>query len=329
MANVVIAGTATGATALPVASTIDGTNDYIPIYTATATATQAISRSTFLGVTGQPVDISATQTLSNKTLGVTNTVTLKDTLFTVQNAADTTKQAKFQLSGITTGNTRTFTLPDASDTVVGLAATQTLTNKTLTSPTVNAPTITNATITADTVSGFTVSNNGTIYGMSVTAGVLASAAIANQVNTAALQTNAVTAVKLDTAAITLGYVSATSNFVTASTTAVQVTGLTVTVTIPAGGRRVRITGYISKSLNSNISTVTASIWDGTVGSGTQLESWATTHSTASAGTGLNIQAIVQPAAGAKTYNFGILCDTGTETTQMSATSPGWILVEAI
>lgn len=72
----------------------------------------------------------ATQTLTNKTLDNTNTVTLKDTLFTVQDDGDVTKQMKFQASGITTGNTRTLTIPDASTTIVGTDATQTLSNKT-------------------------------------------------------------------------------------------------------------------------------------------------------------------------------------------------------
>lgn len=175
MSNVVIGGTASGATALPVANSIDGANDLLAIYTASATATQAISRNTLLGVTGQPADLTSSQTLQNKTIDNTNTFSIKDSLFTLVNNLDTTKKAKFQLSGITTGTTRTYTLPDASDTVVTLGATQILTSKTLTSPTINSPTITNATITADTLAGFTTSNTGTIYGISVTTGSISSA----------------------------------------------------------------------------------------------------------------------------------------------------------
>lgn len=60
---------------------------------------------------------NTTDTLTNKTLDNTNTVILKDTLFTIQDDGDTTKQAKFQASGITTATTRTYTFPDASGTL--------------------------------------------------------------------------------------------------------------------------------------------------------------------------------------------------------------------
>lgn len=175
MGNVILGGTATDATVLPTANSIDGTNDYLAIYTNSALATQRINRSTLLGVTGQPVDTTTIQTLQNKTIDNTNTFSIKDTLFTLVDDGDTTKKAQFQLSGITTGTTRTYTLPNVSDTVVTLTASQTLTNKTLTSPTINAPTITNATISADAIVGFTTSNTGTMYGISVTTGAISSA----------------------------------------------------------------------------------------------------------------------------------------------------------
>lgn len=54
-----------------------------------------------------------------------------DNTFSLIDNSDNTKVAKFELSGLTTATTRTFTLPDANTTVVGTATTQTLTNKTI------------------------------------------------------------------------------------------------------------------------------------------------------------------------------------------------------
>lgn len=57
--------------------------------------------------------------------------------------SDNTKLLRFELSGITTGTTRTLTVPDANTTIVGTDVTQTLTNKTLATPTIAS--FTNAT----------------------------------------------------------------------------------------------------------------------------------------------------------------------------------------
>lgn len=166
MANVTI-------NSLPVASTIDAVNDYLPIFIASGAGTQAINRNTLLNLSSDPVGKTDVQTLTNKTL--TNPTI---------NAAT--------LSGTLTG---TYTLggtPTFPASVVTTAGIQTLTNKTLTSPTINSPTITNATISTDTVTGYTVSNTGTVFGASISGGVVASAALTNAVNSSAIQTNAVT-----------------------------------------------------------------------------------------------------------------------------------------
>ena len=95
----------------------------------------------------------------------TNTVTVKAANLTIQDGTDTTKQAVFAASGITTATTRTYTLPDASTTLVGTDATQTLTNKTLTSPTLTTPALgtpASGTLTSCTglpVSGITASTS--------------------------------------------------------------------------------------------------------------------------------------------------------------------------
>jgi len=75
--------------------------------------------------------------------------------------------ASLKLNGDTSGTvtltvpavagTNTLTLPAVTDTLVGLAATQTLTGKTLTSPTITSPTITSPTITGAALSAGTAS----------------------------------------------------------------------------------------------------------------------------------------------------------------------------
>jgi hypothetical protein len=57
----------------------------------------------------------------------------------------------FVVTSPSSNNSRTLTLPDATDTLTGIAATQTLTNKTLTSPTMTTPNIDSAQVA--TVSG--------------------------------------------------------------------------------------------------------------------------------------------------------------------------------
>lgn len=76
----------------------------------------------------------------------TSGLTVADNKLTITDNTDATKKAVFEASGITTGTTRTFTLPNASTTLVGTDVTQTLTGKTLTSPVISGGTLDNAVI---------------------------------------------------------------------------------------------------------------------------------------------------------------------------------------
>lgn len=181
-------------TALPTAGGIDGAADWLAIDTASPSSTNKISRNILLGITSQPLGLTDTQSPTNKTLGNTNTVTLKDTLFTLQDDSDTTKQARFQLSGITTATTRTYTLPNVTDTLVSLTASQTLTNKTLTAPAITGGTIDNTTITVDSIAGHTTPTIVTVANLQISNGVLnsANAVTATSIADGAIQPKALT-----------------------------------------------------------------------------------------------------------------------------------------
>ena len=55
-------------------------------------------------------------------------ITVADNVFTLQDNVDPTKQAQFQLSGLTTGTTITYTLPATATTLAGLAISNTFTS---------------------------------------------------------------------------------------------------------------------------------------------------------------------------------------------------------
>lgn len=91
-----------------------------------------------------------------------------DNSFIVRDDADTTKAMQFQLSGITTGTTRTLTVPNASTTLVGHDTSQTLSNKIISGA---SNTISNVPTTALVLSGAqskVVGNNETTTSTSFT-----------------------------------------------------------------------------------------------------------------------------------------------------------------
>ena len=162
-------------------------------------------------------------------------------------------------------------------------------------------------------------------------GVVTSAKIADgTIVTTDISTNGVGASNIATNALTLGYTEITSNFNTTSVTPVQVTGLTVNVTVPAGGRRLKITAYApGLYVNSPTAPATMSIWQGTVGSGVQKTRTFGPGANGGSASGATAIASYVLAAGSYTFNVGVAAGAGTATVEAAATYPAFILVELI
>jgi hypothetical protein len=172
---------------------IDPTTDMLPIVNNSDDETQKINRNTYLGITGNPLGTTDTQTVSAKTINNTNAATLLDTGFTLQDNSDNTKQIVFQLSNVTTATTRTITFPNASATLASLTGTETFTNKTLTTPTIAGGSITGSTISVNAISEETPANGVTVDGLNIKDGKLNTN---NSVVTANVTDSAITPAKL-------------------------------------------------------------------------------------------------------------------------------------
>jgi hypothetical protein len=133
----------------------------------------------------------------------------------------------------------------------------------------------------------------------------------------------VTSTKLSTSAILLGYAEITSNFSSSATPAVtDITGLSVTVTVPSGGRAVKITAY-SRYITGN-GTHTLEIREGS----TTLQSGV-----AVGGAPVYFASVVSvhtPTAGSHTYKVSFSqSSAGTYTFRAGADFPAFILVELV
>ena len=120
----------------------------------------------------------------------------------------------------------------------------------------------------------------------------------------------------------LGYAQITSNATQTSSTPIQVTNLTSTVTVPTGYTKVRVT-FFSASVGSSAVAV-SEIWRGTVGSGTQIQQANAPNASAAP---TNVVALDTPGAGTVTYNVSLCTTGGTATIQATTTGPAFILVE--
>lgn len=114
---------------------------------------------------------------------------------------------------------------------------------------------------------------------------------------------------------------------TAPTSPTQVTGVTVTVTVPTNTTKVRVTAFSRYIFGNAAVNSIASLWDGTVGSGTELQQYEVGPAAGDTN-GLNIVALYSPAAGSHTYNLAIQASSGNVTVGAASIAPAFILVEA-
>lgn len=176
------------------AASIDRAADMLEVSDISGGASYKATPNFILGFSGgNPVSTSDTQSMTNKTFDTSNIFTVRDDRFTMQDSGDLTKQVQFQLSGITTGNTRVLTVPNATTTLVGRDTTDTLTNKTITGGSMTGTTIDNPVLQTDTVSEHTSANGVTVDGLNIKDGKLNTN---NSVVTANITDAAVTPAKL-------------------------------------------------------------------------------------------------------------------------------------
>lgn len=129
----------------------------------------------------------------------------------------------------------------------------------------------------------------------------------------------------------LGYRQSTTGFTTASTSAVQVTGLSCPVIVPTG-RKVKITFFANELYNTAASGNGAfmSIWDGVVNSGAELGVGSMTVAVANQAVPGSVIAITTPNSSSKTYNAGLQAfGTGSGGLDSGSGKPMYILVELV
>lgn len=188
-----------------------------------------------------------------------------------------------------------------------------------TSPTISSPTISSPTISSPTITG----SLGNISTGTITASGAATLSSTLAVTGATTLTGLLTAnggISIPSGnTMTVGsnpvwqYLgSSTTTTDTSFTSLAQITGLSVSVTVPAGYTKVRISCILPQQYNSGAYVTTFSVWRGSVGTGTQVGADFNTQATGEAsGNTFVFFALDTPTAGSVTYNIGGVASSGT------------------
>lgn len=144
---------------------------------------------------------------------------------------------------------------------------------------------------------------------------------------AKIASGAVDGTKLSTGAILLGSTKITSNITTTSTSFVDATGLTSTVTVPAGGRSVLV---MFEADRWACSTTGVGIYAQLLCDGVVIGTYTlTAHNTANGALPLMFFASNTPSSGSRVYKLQWKTDGGTITMTAGATQPAQLLVFAL
>jgi len=258
--------------------------------------------------------------------GLTQTSTLPsatftDTGFTIQDDVDTTKKFQFQASGITSGATRTYTMPDLDTTVVGTTVTQTLTNKSISGSTNTLSAIANASLTN---SSFTIGS--TSISLGATSTTLAGLTLSGTTTLSGLTASTALALDASKNVVSVANTGTGNNVLATSPTLV-----TPALGTPSALVGTNITGTAASLTAGNVTTnanLTGAVTS--VGNATSLGSFTSaqlaTALTDETGSGANVFAtsptLVTPALGTPTSGTLTNCTFPTLNQNTTGTAAG-------
>jgi len=170
--------------------------------------------------------------------------------------------------------------------------------------------------------------NGSLLPSAVTTSLSGTTLPANTVATTSITDGSVTTSKLVANALSLATVSSASSQSGITNTAVILTGLTTSVTIPTGGRKVRICVQVPGAVSTNIATWFFSIYNSATVTGSPIYEYKVTQTLA--GSGIVAASFFHeytPTPGSQSYCAAIRCDTGTGVTDLAATRTSYLTVD--
>lgn len=158
----------------------------LPVVTTTGTQT----------LTNKTIDSGST--VSNATIANSTTINARDDIFQIQDQADSTKRARFEVSGITAGNTRIITVPDQNYTL-GSVLDDTITTSKIVNLNVTTAKIADLNVTTGKIADLNVTT-AKIADLNVTTAKIADA----NVTEVKLASNSVTTAKITDLNVTEG-----------------------------------------------------------------------------------------------------------------------------